>query len=137
MCGKMCLKQRTVPKENSSKHRTMKVWHDVACMCDDYNDSAETVTLERLEYTGSELADIRIGEKWDWKTVACCGCGRTTIAPFLHVSISIALHHFFKTCFLYVFYMFFTCFLHAFYIIFYMPFYMAFTCLFTWLLHAF
>ena len=112
MCGKMCLKQRTVPKENSSKHRTMKVWHDVACMCDDYNDSAETVTLERLEYTGGELADIRIGEKWDWKTVACCGCGRTTIAPFLHVSISIALHHFFHDMF---FICFFTCFLHAFY----------------------
>ena len=90
----------------------MKVWHDVACMCDDYNDSAETVTLERLEYTGGELADIRIGEKWDWKTVACCGCGRTTIAPFLHVSISIALHHFFHDMF---FICFFTCFLHAFY----------------------
>lgn len=119
----------------------MKVCHDVAFMCNDYNDSAETVTLERLEYTGGELADIRIGEKWDWKAVACCGRGRTTIAPFLHVSISIALQHFFQNmfffiCFLHAFYIRFTCILHVF---FYMPFYMAFTCLlnaFYMLLHT-
>ena len=73
------------------------VWHDVVCTCHD----AETATLERLEYTGGELADIRIGEKWDRKAVASCGCGRTT---FTLSHMFLFLHYVFNTSFLRAFF---------------------------------